>query len=538
MVQKIIDGILFKNMVISGANNLENNKKMVDDLNVFPVPDGDTGTNMSMTVSAASRELMGLTDPKVSDVGKVISSASLRGARGNSGVIMSQLFRGLYTGVKELETVDAKQVAAALKSAADTAYKAVMKPTEGTILTVAREAAEAAVQLCENTDDIIELLEGVVEAARTSLNKTPELLPVLKQAGVVDAGGMGLLVILEGALSALKGEMIVKNEKDDEVATKAVNREEIDTANIKFMYCTEFIINKRSSNYSIAAFRATIEPKGDSMLVIEDDDIVKVHIHTNHPGFVLEEAVKIGDLSNLKIDNMKIQHNEIIAAEPKEPPKPFGIVAVANGDGVEQLFMEVGTDAIVKGGQSMNPSAEDICDAVESVNAETVFVFPNNKNIILAAEQVCHLTDKNVVVIPTRSIPQGMTAILSFDPDASTEDNEEAMKEAALSVKTGSVTFASRDSEMDGIAIKKDDIMGLAEGKIITVGDNVDNIAEEITDKMFEDGKTMISIYYGEGVTEEQANALYEKIAEKHSDCDVMVYYGGQPIYYYIISIE
>ncbi len=536
-MQKTIDGILFKNMVISGANNLENNKKMVDDLNVFPVPDGDTGTNMSMTVSAASRELMGLTEPDVSDVGKVISSASLRGARGNSGVIMSQLFRGLYTGIKGMKTADAKAVANAIKSAADTAYKAVMKPTEGTILTVAREAAEAAVSLAETTEDIEELLAGVVEAAEASLNRTPELLPVLKQAGVVDAGGMGLLVILKGALSALKGEMIVREEKDD-VAVSTVNREEIDTANIKFMYCTEFIINKRSANYSIAAFRGAIEPKGDSMLVIEDEDIVKVHIHTNHPGFVLEEAVKIGDLSNLKIDNMKIQHNEILTAAPKEPPKEYGIVSVANGDGVEQLFKEVGVDAIVKGGQSMNPSAEDICDAVESVNAKTVFVFPNNKNIILAAEQVCHLTEKNVVVIPTRSIPQGMTAVLSFDPDASVEDNEAAMKEAALTVKTGSVTFASRDSEMDGFDIKKDDIMGLAEGKIIAIGDSVDDIAAEITDSMFEDDKTMISIYYGEGVTEQQANALYEKIAEKHSDCDVMVYYGGQPIYYYIIAIE
>ncbi len=538
MLQKTIDGILFKNMIISGSNNLENNKKMVDDLNVFPVPDGDTGTNMSMTVSAAARELMAADVPSVSEVGKIISGASLRGARGNSGVIMSQLFRGLYTGINGLDEINATQLAYALKSASDTAYKAVMKPTEGTILTVAREAAEAAVELCKETEDVVELLEGVIDAAKTSLNKTPELLPVLKQAGVVDAGGMGFVVIWEGALAALKGEMVMRTQKDDVTPVSTVKRDEIDTANIKFMYCTEFIINKRSANYSIAAFRGAIEPKGDSMLVIEDTDIVKVHIHTNHPGFVLEEAVKIGDLSNIKIDNMKIQHNEILMSEPKEPPKDFGIVAVANGDGIEQLFTEVGTDAIVKGGQSMNPSAEDIADAVESVNAKTVFIFPNNKNIILAAEQVCHLTEKNVIVIPTRSIPQGMTGILAFDPSATAEENQTAMTEAAATVKTGSVTFASRDSEMDGITIKKDDIMGLVEGKIVGVSDDVDGIAQEITEKMYEDGHTMISVYYGNGVTEEQANALYEKLAEKYNNCDVMVYYGGQPIYYYIICVE
>lgn len=538
MLQKTIDGILFKNMIISGSNNLENNKKMVDDLNVFPVPDGDTGTNMSMTVSAAARELMAADVPSVSEVGKIISGASLRGARGNSGVIMSQLFRGLYTGINGLDEINATQLAYALKSASDTAYKAVMKPTEGTILTVAREAAEAAVELCKETEDVVELLEGVIDAAKTSLNKTPELLPVLKQAGVVDAGGMGFVVIWEGALAALKGEMVMRTQKDDVTPASTVKRDEIDTANIKFMYCTEFIINKRSANYSIAAFRGAIEPKGDSMLVIEDTDIVKVHIHTNHPGFVLEEAVKIGDLSNIKIDNMKIQHNEILMSEPKEPPKDFGIVAVANGDGIEQLFTEVGTDAIVKGGQSMNPSAEDIADAVESVNAKTVFIFPNNKNIILAAEQVCHLTEKNVIVIPTRSIPQGMTGILAFDPSATAEENQTAMTEAAATVKTGSVTFASRDSEMDGITIKKDDIMGLVEGKIVGVSDDVDGIAQEITEKMYEDGHTMISVYYGNGVTEEQANALYEKLAEKYNNCDVMVYYGGQPIYYYIICVE
>ncbi len=535
-MQSIIDGILFKSMVISGANNLANQKQMVDDLNVFPVPDGDTGTNMSMTVSAASRELLATDSTSVSQIAQIIASASLRGARGNSGVIMSQLYRGLATGVKGLDTIDIISFAKALKSAADTAYKAVMKPTEGTILTVAREAAEKAMEICETAEDMTAFLEEVAKGAKEALDRTPEMLPVLKQAGVVDAGGMGFLVILQGMLEALKGNPIEADEKI-EVKTTKVNKEDIDTANIKFMYCTEFIINKKSANYSVASFRASIEKIGDCMLVIEDVDIVKVHIHTNNPGFVLEQAVKIGDLSNIKIDNMKIQHNETIAV-PKEPEKEMGVVAVANGDGIEALFNDVGVDQIVKGGQSMNPSAEDIADAVEKVNAKTVFVLPNNKNIILAAQQVCELTDKNVVVIPTKSIPQGMTAMLSFDPSASSEDNEQAMNEAITTVKSGSVTFASRDSEMDGIEIKKDDIMGLIEGKIVTVSDNVDNVAQEITEKMFDEDCTMISVYYGNGVTEEQAAELESTLSAQYKNCDIMVYYGGQPIYYYIVSVE
>lgn len=536
-MQKIIDGVLFKSMVVSGANNLSNNKKMVDDLNVFPVPDGDTGTNMSMTVSAASRELLATESTSVSEIAQIIASASLRGARGNSGVIMSQLFRGLATGVKGKDKIDSVSFANALKSASDTAYKAVMKPTEGTILTVAREAAEKALEICNTTEDTEKFLEGVIEGARDALNRTPEMLPVLKQAGVVDAGGMGFLVILEGMFLALKGSAVEPLEKDEQQTVSTVNKENIDTANIKFMYCTEFIINKKSANYSVASFRASIEKKGDCMLVIDDVDIVKVHIHTNNPGFVLEQAVKIGDLSNIKIDNMKIQHNETIAA-PKEPEKELGVVAVANGDGIEELFKDVGVDQIVKGGQSMNPSAEDIAVAVEKVNAKTVYVLPNNKNIILAAQQVCELTEKNVIVIPTKSIPQGMTAMLSFDPSSCAEDNEKAMAEAITTVKTGSVTFASRDSEMDGIEIKKDDIMGLVESKIITVGDNVDEVATEILDNMYDEESSIISVYYGNGVTEEQAAGLEQKLSEQYKSCDIMVYYGGQPIYYYIVCVE
>lgn len=536
-MQKIIDGVLLKSMIISGANNLQNNKKMVDDLNVFPVPDGDTGTNMSMTVSAAAKELLGCESDSASEVCKIVASASLRGARGNSGVIMSQLFRGLSKGLDGKKEINSALLAKAFKSAAETAYKAVMKPTEGTILTVAREAAEACVRIAAESAEVDEILEGTVEAAKSALDKTPEMLPVLKQAGVVDAGGMGLLVILKGALSALKGEEIKAEEAAETTASSAAAREDIDTANIKFMYCTEFIINKRSANYSVTAFRGAISPKGDCMLVIDDDDIVKVHIHTNNPGFILQEAVKIGDLTNIKIDNMKFQHNEIFTA-PKEPEKLFGIAAVANGDGIEALLNDAGADAIVKGGQSMNPSAEDILEAVESINAKTVFVFPNNKNIILAAQQVCELTEKEVVVIPTKSIPQGLAAILEFDPEADVNQNEQAMLDAAANVKTGSVTFASRDSEMDGIVIKKDDIMGLIEGKINNVGSDIDEVAKELTTAMFDDTRSVISVYYGEGVSEEQASALEQQLSQQYKNCDILLYYGGQPIYYYIICVE
>ena len=536
-MQSTINGVLLKSMIISGANNLKNNKKMVDDLNVFPVPDGDTGTNMSMTVCAASKELLSCESESVSDVAKIAASASLRGARGNSGVIMSQLFRGLYKALEGHSEADSAMLAKAFKSAADTAYKAVMKPTEGTILTVARCASEACRKLAAETDDIEEILSGTVDAAKEALDKTPEMLPVLKQAGVVDAGGMGLLVILKGALSALRGEEITSEDTAETSSGSAAARQDIDTANIKFMYCTEFIINKRSANYSVTAFRGAISPIGDCMLVIDDTDIVKVHIHTNNPGFVLQEAVKIGDLTNIKIDNMKFQHNEIFTA-PKEPAKPFGIVAVANGNGIEELLTDAGVDAIVKGGQSMNPGVEDIQKAVDEVNAETVFILPNNKNIILAAEQVDELTDKKAIVIPTKTIPQGIAAVLAFDPSADEKANEQAMLEASANVKTGSVTFASRDSEMDGVVIKKDDIMGLIEGKIDTVGSDITAVALDITEKMFDDSRSMISVYCGEDVTEEQCADIEKQLGEKYKNCDVLVYNGGQPIYYYIICVE
>ena len=540
---KTLDGNMLKKAFLSGANNLENNKKMVDDLNVFPVPDGDTGTNMSMTVMAAARKIPAVEENSVSKVAECIASASLRGARGNSGVISSQLFRGFYKGLAGLDEVNTVQLAAAFKSANDTAYKAVMKPTEGTILTVSRETAEYAVKVAAETEDICEFAKKVVAHAKATLDKTPDMLPVLKQAGVVDAGGMGLYVILNGCLSALEGNEIEAEVKTDVVSSGVAMSENIDTADIKFMYCTEFIINKKSASYSVASFRAAIQDKGDCMLVIDDDEVVKVHIHTNNPGFVLEKAVKLGELESIKIDNMKIQHSENIAeakveAAPAEPAKKYGMVAVAAGEGMENIFMEIGVDKMVEGGQSMNPSTEDILRAVDSVNAETVFVFPNNKNIILAAEQVDELTEKNVVVIPTKTIPQGISALLSFDPDAETEANRDAMLEAVALVKTGSVTFAARDSEIDGMNIKKDDIMGMEEGKITHLGSNPADVVMELLSDMADSDSSMISVFYGSDVSADDAAELETKINEAYPKLDCMVHNGGQPLYYYIISIE
>ena len=542
---KVLDGSMLKKAFLSGANNLENNKKMVDDLNVFPVPDGDTGTNMSMTVMAAARQIAALEDNSISKIAEIIASASLRGARGNSGVISSQLFRGFYKGLNKLNEVNSVQLAEAFKKANETAYKAVMKPTEGTILTVSRETAEFAVRIAAKTPDIAEFISLVAQHARTVLDKTPDMLPVLKQAGVVDAGGMGLVTILDGCVKAAQGEPVeLSDVAAVKVAPTVVNRTEIDTADIEFMYCTEFIIAK-TTDYSIDKFRSDISPKGDCMLVIDDDDVVKVHIHTNNPGFVLEQAVKIGEMESIKIDNMKIQHNEGIGNSPEapapaveEPAKKYGMVAVAAGEGMENIFLEIGVDKMVEGGQSMNPITEDILNAVEAVNAENVFVFPNNKNIILAAEQVEYLTEKNVIVIPTKTVPQGVSAVLAFDETAEPEEIKDTMMEAVSMVKTGSVTFAARDSEIDGMTIKENDIMGMEEGKITHLGDEPADVVMELLADMVDDESTMISVFYGSDVTEEQAAELEAEIGEKYPKLDCMVHNGGQPLYYYIISIE
>lgn len=547
MINKL-DGSMLKKVFLSGANNLNNNKKMVDDLNVFPVPDGDTGTNMSMTVTAAANKVLSVEENSVSKVCECIASASLRGARGNSGVISSQLFRGFYKGLQGKDSVDTVEIAQAFKSANETAYKAVMKPTEGTILTVSRETAEYAVKIAKDTPDLVEFAKKVTEYSYKVLQKTPDMLPVLKQAGVVDAGGMGLYTILNGCYLALSGKEVKSDNNSDTGVKSAVKRDDIDTANIKFLYCTEFIINKKSANYSVESFRSAISDKGDCMLVIDDDDVCKVHIHTNRPGFVLEQAVKIGELESIKIDNMKIQHNEIIpeikdddgedVKNTDEPEKEFGLVCVSAGEGMKNIFEELGVDRIVEGGQSMNPSTEDILNAVMSVNARNVFVFPNNKNIILAAEQVVELCEKNVIVIPTKTVPQGVSAILAFDPDSSADDIKDAMQEAVSLVKSASVTFAARDSEIDSLVIKKDDIMGMEEGEITHIGDDPIKVLMELLEDMVDDDSSVISVFYGEDITEETAKELEKEIVAKYPKIDCMVHFGGQPLYYYIISIE
>lgn len=528
-------------MIESAANHLQNNRKYINDLNVFPVPDGDTGTNMGMTFSAAVNTALECEDGTSSGkILEVLAKASLRNARGNSGVILSQILRGLSSAVSDKTELDIIDIKTALCQSRDTAYRAVMKPTEGTILTVVRETAEFAEANYKNYTDVKDFAAALLDAARASLDRTPEILPVLKQAGVVDAGGMGVVTILEGALKALNGEFI---QADGEAAVPAaqVKKEKLETEEIKFLYCTEFLINKTSDRQA-TQFKAAIASKGDCMLVIEDDEIVKVHIHTNHPGFVIEQALKLGELTNLKIDNMKYQHEERIntAAEEGEQTelKKYGFVAVSAGDGLDAVFTDVGADRIVSGGQTMNPSTEDLLNAVQEIPAETVFILPNNKNIILAAEQVNELTDRNVIVIPTKNIPQGISAMLAFDEGETVDANTEIMTEAMGLVKCGQITFAARDSFVDGLEIHKDDIMGMLGSSIASLGKDINAVAEELTEKMVDDECGVISIYYGADADKDAAEKLEEILADKYDDLDVSLIYGGQPVYYYFIAVE
>ncbi|NLB81511.1 MAG: DAK2 domain-containing protein [Clostridiaceae bacterium] len=529
-----IDGVLLKSAIINAANNLSNYKKTVDDMNVFPVPDGDTGTNMSMTISAAAREVMSQNGSNLSKVADSVASASLRGARGNSGVILSQLFRGFAKGVAGQSKADINAFANAVKTASDTAYKAVMKPTEGTMLTVARETAEYAVSSVGEFDDITTFVESLLDVAKRTLDKTPDMLPVLKQAGVVDAGGMGVVVIIEGFVAALKGQEIDVLETAQQAPPSAVV-EHADPDKIKFIYCTEFIITKKSLNYSVQSFRAGLERIGDSMLVIEDGEIVKVHVHTNRPGHVIEQATKIGELSDIKIDNMKKQHNETIRTAP---PKKSGIIAVASGEGFEQIFIDIGADSIVKGGQSMNPSTEDILSSIETVNAENIFVLPNNKNIILAAQQAADISDKNVIVIPSKTIPQGIGALLMFEENADAEHNKTEMTQALSGIKTGQVTNAVRASSVNGLEIKQGDIIGLSENDISIIGNEPNEVAMQIIQTLADDDCVVITIFFGNDITEDAANQLAENIRRLYPNCDVLLHSGGQPIYHYIVSVE
>lgn len=537
----MVNGKLLALMFISGANNLYNNRASVDELNVFPVPDGDTGTNMSMTANAMAKALLEVQTDSVTKVCDMMSFATLRGARGNSGVILSQFFRGIAKSLKGKATCDAKDIAVALSAGSDTAYNAVMNPTEGTILTVAREAAEAAKSA---EGDMAEVFDAAVQKGKETLLRTPEMLPTLKKAGVVDAGGQGWIYVLEGALYYLKnGEIIEKNEAASDTEEKKESAQAaLDTENIKYMYCTEFIVEKKNSGVNVLSFKKAIENIGDSMLVIDDDDIVKVHIHTNNPGFVLECAVKLGSMVNIKIDNMKHQHQSIISKEEEKkdeaPHKKYAFVSICAGDGISRIFKDLGVDCVIEGGQTMNPSTDDILSAVNTLNADHIFVFPNNKNIILAANQAKDISDKNIIVIPTKSIPECVSAMLAFLETKDAQANEKAMNRAVSGVKSGQITFAVRDTEVDDKKIAKDDILGICGGKITSVGKNPEDVLYDIIDSLVDEDSEFINLYFGEDIDEETAGAVAEKIEEKYDEVEVSVKYGGQPLYYYIVSVE
>ncbi len=541
-----LDTSMLRMMIESASANLRNNRKAVDDLNVFPVPDGDTGTNMSLTFSGAAEMTLA---EEFNHAGKQMSklaSASLRNARGNSGVILSQIIRGFAKGVEGKEELSVADLKDGLLSAKATAYRAVMKPTEGTILTVIREISEFADSHFAEYESLPDFLAAVVEAGNKSLDNTPNLLPALKKAGVVDAGGKGLMTLIEGAYIALRnGKAITPIDKS--TATSAVKVQTADV-DIKFLYCTEFIINKTEER-QITQFRAAIAEKGDCMLVIDDEDIVKVHIHTNHPGFVLEQAIKLGELTNLKIDNMKYQHEEKLegevpqseaaeATEPEKPTKKYGFAAVSVGEGLSEIFRSLNADQIIEGGQTMNPSTQDLLSAVEKIPAEVVYILPNNKNIILAADQVDALTEKKVLVVPTVNIPEGISAMTAFDESLSPEENLEAMKEFASYVKCGQVTFAARDTNLDGMEIKLGDCLAVSGKDIDAVTATPEEAVMKLCEKLVDDESGVITIYYGEDITEDTANTLGEALEKKYSDLDVSVIKGDQPVYFYILSVE
>ncbi|MBR4015283.1 MAG: DAK2 domain-containing protein [Anaerotignum sp.] len=550
-----LNGLRLSRMMIAGANELTQNKELVDAMNVFPVPDGDTGTNMSLTVLAAAREAEKNGTLRVDEISKVAANGALRGARGNSGVITSQLFRGFSKGLEGLDEVGVKELAEAAEQGVKTAYKAVMKPKEGTILTVARGCAEAAAKLAEETDDIEVFLKGILEYGHQVLQKTPDMLPVLKQAGVVDAGGRGLLYILEGALKQLGGDVPVtlaepqKTEPSDFAFLASVENE-----SITFGYCTEFFINvNQPDDATVQQLKSYLGTIGDSIVCVSDDEIIKIHVHTDHPGLALEKALSIGSLSGLKIDNMREQHtNKInfagnapqaapVAEVPKteQPKKAVGFVSISAGEGLTKIFKNLGVDEVIEGGQTMNPSTEDILNAVNKINAEHIFILPNNKNIILAAEQAAALCEeKTLHVIPTRSVPEGISAMFCFEEDTAPEDMEEEMKEAIQAVDTATVTFAVRDTSFGDKEIKEGNILGMLNDEIAVVSADVQEGTKELLKSSVTEDSEVISIYYGTDVTEEDAAEIAAFIEEEYPDCEVEVQSGGQPLYYYIISVE
>lgn len=548
----MITGLMFKNGIISAANNISNSRQAVDALNIFPVPDGDTGTNMSMTINAAAADIAAMPeDSSLGEVSKRTASALLRGARGNSGVILSLIFRGMSKAFKGLDEAGSKDVAKAFRMGCDAAYKAVMKPTEGTILTVIRKAAEAAEEIADIQDEPLKVCFAALQAAKQALAKTPEQLPVLKKAGVVDAGGQGLVLIFEGIQSVFENNAIVqpidnkkKEEKQNDKSTVAAADEEI-----KFGYCSEFLIEKEKSakEKDPLKLRAYLESIGDCVVVVDDNDIIKVHVHSNCPGDVIQSALKYGQLINIKIDNMRYQHRnaeegkKADEAKIAEPENEYGFVAVCAGEGLQELFTDLGADVVVSGGQTMNPSTDNILNAINQTPAKTVFVLPNNKNIIMAAQQAVPLAkDRTVIVLQTKTIPQGISAMLSFDETQNAQANEEAMTEAAGAVETGQVTFAARDSEVDGKPIKQGQMMGMANGAIKFIGDDKEQIAFETAESMIDTSvHSLVTIIFGEGADENGAQAVEQKLGEKFgSDIEISIVDGGQPVYYYIISVE
>jgi DAK2 domain fusion protein YloV len=554
---KSINAEMFAKMFLAGAKNLESKKEWINELNVFPVPDGDTGTNMTLTIMAAAKEVGAMETYEMEKVAKSISSGSLRGARGNSGVILSQLFRGLCKVIKDEKEIDVPVMAAALQKAVETAYKAVMKPKEGTILTVAKGGAKKAIAIADETEDLVYFMQQVVAEMEIVLSKTPEMLPVLKEAGVVDSGGQGLLEVFHGMMDALEGKEIDYAIEGAAVEARPVKISAQTEAEIKFGYCTEFIImlDKEFPMETELEVKAYLESIGDSIVVVADDDIVKIHVHTNDPGLALQKALTFGSLTKIKIDNMREEHEEKLikeasklaeeeakkAAEAKkaEPRKEMGFISVSIGEGVGEIFKGLGVDYLIEGGQTMNPSTEDMLNAIDNVNAEHIFILPNNKNIILAANQAQALTEDKVIhVIPTKTVPQGITAMINYLPDLSAEENVEAMEEAITTVKTGQVTYAVRDTKIDDKEIHEGNIMGIGDSGILAVGEDLEATTLEMFKELVDDMSEIISIYYGEEVDEAVANELGEKVGEMFPDCDVEVHYGGQPIYYYVVSVE
>ena len=560
-----INSKLLARMFLAGAKNLDSKKDWINELNVFPVPDGDTGTNMTMTIMSAAKEVSSLTNPTMAELAKAISSGSLRGARGNSGVILSQLFRGFCKVIKEYDEIDVTILCEACQKAVETAYKAVMKPKEGTILTVAKGAAEKALELSDDTEDVVTFVEEVIKQAEYVLDQTPEMLPVLKQAGVVDSGGQGLVQVLKGAYDALIGKEIDYTIEGAPTGAAPAKISAETEAEIKFGYCTEFIIvlNAPMSDNEEHAYKAFLESIGDSIVVVADDEIVKTHVHTNDPGLALQKALTFGSLSKIKIDNMREDHQEKLikdsqklAAQQKAeeeayeaakadekinnmPAKEMGFVSVSIGEGMNEVFRGLGVDYLIEGGQTMNPSTEDMLNAIEHVNAKTVFILPNNKNIIMAANQAVDLVeDKQIIVIPTKTIPQGITALVNYIPDHSAEENKEQMMAEIENVKTGQVTYAVRDTEIDGKTIKQNDFMGIGDKSILSVGTDLRATTLEMVDAMVDEDSAIVSIYFGSDSDEDSANELAAAIEEKYPDVEVEVNDGGQPIYYYVISVE